>query len=161
MATMNRPALGSTSWFTPVDTNWDALDKATTTGEGLTTAASTPSQITADQNDYAFAGGASASIFQRLSSDVSRTINGFGGGADGRRYVLINVGSQNIVITHQTGPTAANRVITPTGASVTLAPDQRFEMIYDAVTARWRVGSLGGGGSGASPTNVYLYERFF
>ncbi len=55
-----------------------------------------PSQITANQNDYNPTGLSTASVL-RLSSDASRDITGLQAGADGRLMIIHNVGSNNIV----------------------------------------------------------------
>jgi hypothetical protein len=144
MVTLNKPVSGDTNWYQPVTDNWTTIEKALTSGEGLTVVASTPSQITANQNNYAFAGGNSAYIFQRLSSDASRNITGISGGADGKRLIMANVGSFNIVLTNQDAlSTAANRLLTGTGGSITLGADQWIQLVYDGTTSRWRVSTLG------------------
>lgn len=103
---------------------------------GLATRATSPSQITANQNDYAIGVG----TFFRLSTDASRNITGMTGGVDGKRITVSNVGSFDIVFTNQdAASTAANRIITGTGASYTLPSDQSVEMVYDSTTSRWRV----------------------
>jgi hypothetical protein len=95
-----------------------------------------PSQITANQNDYA---GATADI-NRLSSDAARDITGFSGGADGKTLVLVNVGSNTITLKHQsTSSTAANRIIVPWAADYILAADGAAVLVYDNTTSRWRV----------------------
>ena len=102
---------------------------------------STPAQITADQNDYVGAEGTatSRSTVWRISSDAARNITGIGNPLQGRVLTLINVGAQNIVIQNQNAlSTAANRVITGTGADVTLAADDTMDLWYDSTTARWR-----------------------
>ncbi|HYE59427.1 MAG TPA: hypothetical protein VD948_13020 [Rhodothermales bacterium] len=103
---------------------------------GIEHPATSPAQITADQNNY----DPGAGYFFRLSSDASRNITGIAGGANGRKILLVNVGSNDIVLTNEDGAsTAANRVITGTGASVTLAANDTAELIYDSTTARWRL----------------------
>lgn len=99
-------------------------------------AATSPAQITADQNDYNFGTG----TFFRLSSDASRNVTGLANGADGRMVYFVNVGANNIVLQNQNASSsAANRVITGTGADVTLAADNAATLIYDATTQRWRM----------------------
>jgi len=104
----------------------------------------TPSAITADQNDYSPTDGFVSSIW-RLSSDASRTITGIAAGsattgAPGQELTLINVGSNNIVLAHQdTNSSASNRVISPSGANVTLLPNASASLMYDDTTARWRL----------------------
>jgi hypothetical protein len=161
MVAVNHPALGSTSWFTPVDQNWTNLQNALNNGQGVTIANSTPTQLSANQNDYAFAGGNSAYVFQRLSASAAVNVTGITAGSDGQRYVLANVGTNNITITNQdTNSQAANRVITGSGASVILAPDQLMDLVYDGTTSRWRVESIrtSGGGGGGSLIKQVIYS---
>src|SRR5574339_56630 len=125
-----------------------------------------PTQITANQNDYNPTGLSTASTL-RLTTDASRNITGLAGGADGRLICIHNVGSFNIVLTNQdTLSTAANRFITGLGASLTLTPDKTAFFRYDSTTSRWRLISTSvdasGGGAGAisilakTTTNVSL-----
>lgn len=112
-------------------------DHNITTG-AITSAAASPAQITADQNDYAI----TLAVVHRLTTDAARNITGFVAGADLRPLEIWNVGSQNIVLQNQNaGSAAANRIITGTGADITVVPDDVVRLRYDAATARWRVGS--------------------
>lgn len=96
----------------------------------------TPAQITSDQNNYNPGTGSSF----RLSTDAPRTITGLAGGADGRLMFLMNVGSFNFLLSNENfSSSAANRIITGTGADVTYPPDDIALVKYDATTARWRV----------------------
>lgn len=96
-----------------------------------------PAQITANQNDY---NPSSTSGVWRLNSDAARNITGIAGSASGRRITLVNVGAQNIVIQNQNvGSTTTNRIITGTGADITLAGDDTLDLWYDSTTGRWRV----------------------
>lgn len=100
----------------------------------------TPAQITSNQDNYN-PGGKSA-YYQRWSSDASRNITGLTFTAakyDGQTHLIVNVGSQNIVLVHDATSTAANRFLNSTGADITLSPNQAAEIIYDATVTRWRV----------------------
>ncbi len=95
-----------------------------------------PSQITANQNDYA---GATADI-NRLSSDAARDITGLSARTSGQTVVLVNVGSATITLKHQnTGSSAANRIIVPWAGDYILAADGAAVLVYDATASRWRV----------------------
>lgn len=110
----------------------------------------TPSQITGDQNDYAPSGWQQADVV-RLDTDASRTITGFAAPSTARAAskILFNVGSNDLVIAHQSGSSnAANRVITTTGADVTLAAGEAALLTYDPTSDRWRLYAFGGGGGG-------------
>jgi hypothetical protein len=96
-----------------------------------------PSQITSNQNNYNPASLASASIL-RLSSDASRDITGLSSGTDGRQITLINIGSFNIVLKHESGSsTAANRFSFVDSVDRTLAPGLALTIRYDSNTSRW------------------------
>jgi hypothetical protein len=96
----------------------------------------TPSQITADQNNYDPTSLASASVL-RLATDAARTITGLAGGADGRVIVIHNVGSFGITLADESASsTAANRFALP--AAITIAPDGSVTLQYDSTSSRWR-----------------------
>jgi hypothetical protein len=95
----------------------------------------TPTQITADQNNYAPTNHATHSIF-RLSTDASRNITGLAGGAEGRIVLIMNVGGFDIVLQNASASsTAANRFAF--NANVTLKAGQGILLVYDTVQSRW------------------------
>ena len=77
----------------------------------------------------------------RLSTDASRTVTGFDATSNTDRLVrIVNVGSFDLVLANQhASSSAANRIITGTGADVTLAADASCWTWYDSTTARWRI----------------------
>ena len=78
----------------------------------------------------------------RVSSDQTRSITGIADGADGLPRTIINVGtgSQDLTIANQNASSSAfNRIITGTGADMTVTPDNGVFMRYDSTTSRWRV----------------------
>jgi len=95
----------------------------------------TPAQITGNQDNY----DPGQYGWLRLSTDASRNITGFTGGAEGRELWLTNVGSFNIVLVEQATSTAANQIITGTGANVTMAPLDCALLKYDNASSRWRI----------------------
>lgn len=100
-----------------------------------------PTQITADQNDYNPTGLSSATVL-RLDSDASRNITGLQGGAEGREIVLVNVGANNIVLKDaDAASSAANRFAMD--ADLTLSADMSALLIYDATSSRWRLIAVG------------------
>lgn len=112
-------------------------------------AAITPTQITANQNNYSPTGFATASVM-RLSSDASRNITGLavtGSFTDGRFLMLHNIGSFNIVLTTEdANSTAANRFLFD--GNITLTPEQSITLWYDTDSDRWRSTSkLSSGGA--------------
>lgn len=112
-----------------------------------------PAQITANQNDYNPTGLADASVL-RLSTDASRNITSIAGGADGRVLLILNVGSNNLVLKDDDGATgtAGNRFAF--SGDVTLAGDQGAIIWYDSTSSRWRIfatsAALGGAPSGSA-----------
>lgn len=97
----------------------------------------TPTQITADQNNYNPTGLSTASRL-RLSSDASRNITGLTGGADGRVMMIVNTGSNAIVLKDgSASSTAANRF--DFGADVTLASKNAAIIQYDTTDSRWKL----------------------
>lgn len=77
-------------------------------------------------------------------------------------FVLINKTGAAITILNNTGATASQRILTGTGADLTLANDASLWFFYDTTSTRWVV--VGGSGSGggayfvtgtrASPQNI-------
>lgn len=98
----------------------------------------TPAQITADQNDYNPT-GLNNTLILRVSSDASRNITSVAGGRDGRILIIMNVGSQNIVIKNDDGATgtAANRFAL--SADCTVLRDEAKMFVFDGTASRWRL----------------------
>jgi len=101
-----------------------------------------PTQIAANQTDYAPTNGGIVRQW-RLSSDASRNIYSLSPSdrTDGTEKELINVGAQNIVLIHDDGATgtAAHRFKFPSAANVTVPADGCATVRYDGTTARWRL----------------------
>lgn len=100
----------------------------------LTLVESTPATITANQNNYPLA----VAAVHRLTTDASRVITGF---VSASKYVvLVNVGGFDVVLSNESiSSTAANRIITGTGGALTIVPNGRAVLWYDATSQRWRV----------------------
>jgi hypothetical protein len=97
--------------------------------------ATSPAQITADQNNYAPAAG----YFQRWSSDAARTVTGMVSAADGTVRLIWNVGAQSIILANESASsTAANRFTTSTAASLTVTANKCALCVYDLASTRWR-----------------------
>lgn len=107
-----------------------------------------PTQITANQNDYNPSGASSANAL-RLSTDASRDITGFAFPAAYKTVLVHNVGSFNIVLKDESASsTAANRFAL--NGDATISADQSVLLWYDATSSRWR---LVGGGSSSTTTS--------
>jgi hypothetical protein len=117
----------------------------TSVGATFRTLPTTPSAITADQNNYNPGG---TSLFQRWSSDALRSVTGLTFTVpqiDGQLHVLYNVGSSDLVLVDESASsTAANRFATATGANITLGQKEQAFAQYDAAISRWRVTKMGG-----------------
>lgn len=110
-----------------------------------------PSQITADQDNYNPAGLADATAI-RLSTDASHNMTGLQGGADGRIIIIHNIGSTNLVLKDENASSSgANRFAL--NADITIGADQSLPLQYDSTSTRWR--ALGGIGTGGG-TNALL-----
>lgn len=107
------------------------------TGSAGVAVVASPSQITANQNDY---NPGSGDIF-RLDADAARSVSGIAGGSSGRCVLLVNVGSFAVTLNHQSASsTAANRIISPTAADYEIAANgASVALFYDATSSRWRV----------------------
>ena len=112
------------------------------------TADISPSQITANQNDYNPTGLSTASTL-RINSDAARDITGLQGGADGRLVIIHNIGGFAITLKDESGSSsAANRFAL--SADVSIGIDQSAMLQYDTTSSRWRMIGSVGGGSGVS-----------
>jgi hypothetical protein len=97
-----------------------------------------PSTITSNQDNYAPTGITTARTLQ-LGTDASRNITGFSASqTTGRMLRIINTGSFNIVLQHETTSTAANRINTHTGADHTVGLGRSVDMMYQS-SSRWRI----------------------
>ena len=95
----------------------------------------TPAQPTASVNDYA----PGDFDILRMSSSAAWNITGISGGKKGRVLHILNVGAQNILLLHQSASSsAANRIISPTAATITLGTNDSAVLYYDSTDARWR-----------------------
>jgi hypothetical protein len=74
----------------------------------------------------------------RLNTDASRNVTGIAGGADGRLLIIVNVGSNALVLKNaDAGSTAANRF--DFGADCSLSGKQVAVIQYDATDSRWKM----------------------
>ena len=117
-----------------------------------------PTSLSANQNNYAPTGIASAAVLRLITNNTTtRTLTGLTGGFDGRVIKIFNIGvsGTNGSITlsdSDTSSTAANRF--NLGSSVTLAVNQGISLVYDSTSSRWRSdGLLSAGSSSQWTTN--------
>lgn len=117
---------------------WVTLGAASSARSGT----DSPAQITSDQNNYSIG----SSRYQRLSTNASRTITGIVATTGGDEIVIMNVGSQNLLLANENASsTAANRILFATGAvSLTLGENKAATLVYDGTSSRWRITSTTG-----------------
>jgi len=95
--------------------------------------------ISANQDNWNPTDFNKAITLRVTASGAPRTITGIL--ADGgRRIRIINVGANTLTLANQNGASsAANRIITGTGADVSVVQDQSVDLWYDPTTLRWRI----------------------
>ena len=102
----------------------------------------TPTELSADQNDYDPSGLSTATLV-RISGDANfREITGLAGGAASRKITFRNVGSYPIgFLPEHTGSTAANRF--SFSLPFLLYPKESVEFYYDNTASRWTLSKFG------------------
>lgn len=74
----------------------------------------------------------------RLTGSFS-TLNMIPAGFPSQRVTLINRSGADVVISHDSGATPADRIYTGTGANLTFKNNSSLPLYYDAITQRWQV----------------------
>jgi len=100
----------------------------------------TPTALAADADDYDLNDAQIARL--SVSGGADRTVTGIDVSMHpSARIDLINVDATfNIILADaDVGSAAANRIITGTSASITIAPDGAARLLYDPVSTMWRV----------------------
>jgi hypothetical protein len=86
-------------------------------------------------------------------SGAAPVVSGFASGTDARFLPLATTGG-NLVIKHESNlSAAANRVITPTGADVTLNDESIAFLVYFSTESRWRL-AVASSGAGTGEANT-------
>jgi hypothetical protein len=99
----------------------------------------------------------------RMTGASAQTITGIAGGSDGKLLTLINTTAFTNSLTNNDPASAdGNRIITGTGATLSIPAGASVQLIYDdsgtAATSFWRV--VGGtGGSGSSYSSVDITDK--
>lgn len=114
------------------------------------------STTTATQNDVAI----NTASAVRYTGAGSATFTGIAAGNAGQILYLTNAATSTNTLTlnnQDAGSAAANRIITGTGAALTMANNSSVVLQYDGAASRWRViGGSGGGGTLAGLSDVTL-----
>lgn len=99
-------------------------------GATFVRSALTPTQLTANTNNWAPTNFATATVIY-FSADAPHDLTGLAGGTPGRVVVLINVGAQTVTVKHGSGSSsAANRFQLPGGADMAVGGDASIRLIY-------------------------------
>lgn len=136
----------------------DAVNKAY--ADALAVLSVITATLTANQSDYAPTGWNASSVAEISVTGANRTVDTWaaptGTGPIVKAIYVPIASSFGIVIPHQTGTTAANRVITATAASRTAAPGQTIWLFYSAAASRWVefASTIPGAGGGSAVTLV-------
>lgn len=118
------------------------VDTIALTGLERHTGIVTPAALTANQNNYNPTGIATARIL-RMTSDASRTVTGIAAQNNGQRLLIQNCGGFDIVLAHSSASSdAANRIICPGLANLTINAGDGVEIWYDGTSSQWRVVGL-------------------
>lgn len=147
-----RPKAAVELQYSTADSRWmrtsGGVKFSTIPQELLLTGVISPAQITANQNDYAPSGIATA-ITLRLSTDASRDMTGLVDARDGTIKTIINVGTNPLVLKNASASsTAANRF--DFSGDITLAGKQSATLRYDGTDARWKLLSATAGAAVAA-----------
>ena len=93
---------------------------------------------------------ANKAVVQRITTAAN--FNEIANPEDGRYYIIMNASATDITIGNETG-TAANQIITGTGAAFTFKAGTSIAAVYDGGSSKWRL-SGGAGGAGGGTTDV-------
>lgn len=126
------------SWTWTGCSDFSASLPAGTVYNGSELPSISPAQLVANTDNWNPTGMASAKAI-RVSTDASRNLTGIVASGDGRRILLRNIGTQNLVLKHDLTSTAANRFYCPGAVDFTLNAKDSVWVGYDVTSARWYV----------------------
>jgi hypothetical protein len=95
----------------------------------------------------------SSTSYVKLTGSTVTQLQGIVAGVNGQTLTLNNASGQILTVKNQNaGASAANRILLPNGADMTVSPNASIEFIYDLAQSRWVIksGSGTGGGGGSS-----------
>lgn len=112
---------------------FSSANDATTTGSNATLAAFTTGIV-------------------RLTNGSLASISGIPAGSSGQNFIIENkTGATFVLNNEEATATAADRILTGTGANVNITNNASVELVYDSTSARWQL--VGGTGSGSSSSS--------
>jgi hypothetical protein len=100
-------------------------------------------------------------VLRASHASANYSITGIAGGLNGQTLSIINISAFQLTIPNDSASsTAANRILTPSGASLVVLAGRSVDLVYDSTTARWRVtsGSATGGGGGGGGGSLQWLE---
>lgn len=123
----------------------------------------TATQLVDKTTSLTLANGANSNIASAGLSNFARiigptgafSISGFASGADGATLTIWNSTSQAMTITNNATSTAANRIITGTGADVVVSGNGAVQFTYSASDARWLCTGLSEGATGTGTVTSF------
>lgn len=84
--------------------------------------------------------------YLRFTGVSAVTLNSLVAAGSGKELTITNATGVDMVIANETGATAANRILTGTGGSISLSNNASLLLKYDDGASRWRVvGGVAGG----------------
>jgi hypothetical protein len=87
------------------------------------------------------------------------SVNMIPAGTNGQRLIILNETGAQFLVSNDTGGTAANRIITGTGGSITIKDKAGLYLVYDTNDSRWHaISGAGGGGGLSSWVTSYPYQ---
>ena len=93
----------------------------------------------------------------RLTNSSLVSISGIPAGASGQQITIENQTGNPIVINNNdAGATAANRIYTGTGGTVSMSANATYSFVYDTANSRWMLVGGTGSGSGSGSGKNYL-----
>ncbi len=127
----------------PVGTDGKIIyaDASTSTGLRWGAATISPSQITADQDNYNPTGWAGSQLVRISGDNGIRAITSLAATFDGDRKAIMNIGGYNLYLPsgHPDG-TSGNRILG--GKDYQVPPNSTIDIIYDATSSGWRVAGV-------------------
>jgi len=97
----------------------------------------TPTQVTANQNNYSPTDLAYAKAL-RVSTDASRQFTGLAKGWDGRNLRWINAGAQDQVLVDSSGSSSVGSRFYFGGQNITVRPGYHVDLVYDGANGVWQ-----------------------
>lgn len=94
--------------------------------------------MTTNRHNWNPTGFSTAGLVRITPQTSERTITGFLAPSDRRMIIIVNIGTNNLILSDESGSsTAANRFAL--NGDQTLAPDECGTIMYDTDSSRWRL----------------------